>query len=73
MAIAFYHQQQILKIMTTSTRLWELSDDIQKLESAIALIQENETLSDEDRETKLEETFNQWLYQFSKVMRDLVR
>jgi hypothetical protein len=60
MAIAFYHQQQILKIMTTSTRLWELSDDIQKLESAIALIQENETLSDEDRETKLEETFNQW-------------
>ncbi|MGK7896497.1 MAG: siphovirus Gp157 family protein [Xenococcus sp. (in: cyanobacteria)] len=47
--------------MTKSTRLWELSDEIQTLESAIALIQEDETLTDEERETKLEETFNQWL------------
>ena len=47
--------------MTTSTRLWELSDEIQQLESAIALIQEDENLSEEERETKLEETFTEWL------------
>ena len=47
--------------MTTSTRLWELSEEIQQLETAIALIQEDETLSEEERETKLEETFTQWL------------
>lgn len=45
----------------TNTRLWELSDDIQQLETAISLIQEDETLSEEDRETKLEESFNEWL------------
>ncbi len=28
---------------------------------AIALIQEDETLTEEERETKLQETFNQWL------------
>ena len=44
-----------------TTRLWELSNDIQQLESAIAIIQEDETISDEEREIKLEETFNQWL------------
>ena len=44
-----------------NTRLWELSNEIQQLELAIAFIQEDETLSDEERETKLEETFNQWL------------
>ncbi len=47
--------------MTESIRLWELSDGIQKLENAIAFIQENETLTDDDREAKLEETFNQWI------------
>ncbi len=47
--------------MTQSTRLWELSEEIQQLESAISLIQEDETLSEEERETKLEETFTQWL------------
>ncbi|ELS03465.1 Gp157 protein [Xenococcus sp. PCC 7305] len=47
--------------MTTSTRLWELSDDIQTLESAITLIQDNQDLSDEEQEIQLEETFNQWL------------
>ncbi len=47
--------------MNQTTRLWELSDEIQTLESAIALIQEDENLSDEEREIKLEETFNQWL------------
>jgi glutamate mutase epsilon subunit len=45
----------------TSTRLWELSNEIQQLETAIASHLEDETLSDEQREIKLEETFNQWL------------
>ena len=45
----------------TNTRLWELSDDIQQLETAISDLQEDETLSDEEREIKLEETFNKWL------------
>ncbi len=44
-----------------TTRLWELSDEIQTLESAIALIQDDENLTDEEREIKLEETFNEWL------------
>ncbi|MGH2416469.1 MAG: siphovirus Gp157 family protein [Microcystaceae cyanobacterium] len=47
--------------MTQPTRLWELSEEIQQLEEAIALIQEDETLSDEEREAKLEQTFCQWL------------
>jgi hypothetical protein len=47
--------------MTLTTRLWELSDEIQELERAIALIQEDETITEEDREIKLEETFNRWL------------
>lgn len=47
--------------MNQPTRLWELSDEIQQLEDAIALIQEDETISDEERENKLEKTFNQWL------------
>ncbi len=47
--------------MTNSTRLWELSDNIQQLETAISDLQEDETLSDEEREIKLESSFNQWL------------
>ena len=47
--------------MNQSIRLWELSDNIQQLENAIAVIQEDETLTDEDREIKLEESFNKWL------------
>ncbi len=47
--------------MTQSIRLWELSEEIQQLETASALIQEDENLSDEQREIKLQETFNQWL------------
>ena len=47
--------------MTQATRLWHLSDEIQQLENAIAFIQENENLTDEDKEIKLEETFNQWI------------
>jgi hypothetical protein len=45
----------------TTTRLWELSDEIQDLENAIALIADDETLTDEDKETKLQETFARWL------------
>lgn len=45
----------------TQTRLWELSEEIQQLENMIALIWSDETLSDEERETKLQETFTQWL------------
>jgi hypothetical protein len=47
--------------MTQPTRLWELSEQIQELETAIALITEDETLTDEERETQLEQTFTQWL------------
>ena len=47
--------------MTQPTRLWELSEQIQQLENAIATIQEDETLSDEERESKLEQAFTQWL------------
>ena len=44
-----------------TTRLWELSEAIQQLENAIAQIADDETLTDEDKETKLQETFKQWL------------
>ena len=47
--------------MTQSIRLWELSEQIQQLETAIAIIVDDENLSSEDKETKLEKTFNQWL------------
>lgn len=47
--------------MTQPTRLWELSDEIQELEDAIASLQEDETISDEERESRLEEAFNRWL------------
>jgi Siphovirus Gp157 len=48
--------------MTQSNpRLWELSDEIQDLENAIADLVDDENLSDEDREIKLQETFSQWL------------
>ena len=45
----------------TTTRLWELSEAIQQLEDAISAIADDETLNDEDKETKLQETFAQWL------------
>jgi|GEM_PF-3580981 len=47
--------------MTTSTRLWELSEEIRDLENAISAIADNETLDDEDKETKLQEIFALWL------------
>jgi hypothetical protein len=47
--------------VTQQTRLWELSEVIEELENAIALISEDETLSDEERESKLEQAFTQWL------------
>ncbi len=42
-------------------RLWELSEAIQQLEDAIAAIQEDESLTDQERETKLQQAFSQWL------------
>ncbi len=45
----------------TNTRLWELSDDIQQLETAISDLQEDENLNDEELENQLQQTFNQWL------------
>ena len=47
--------------MSTTTRLWQLSEIIKELEEAIALIQEDDTISDEQRETQLEQAFTQWL------------
>ena len=47
--------------MTQTTRLWELSEEIRQLENAISAIADDETLSDEDKETKLQKTFAQWL------------
>jgi len=42
-------------------RLWELSEEIQQLEREIAAILEDDSLTDEERETKLEQAFDQWL------------
>jgi hypothetical protein len=59
MAIA---QPPIFKTMTQSNpRLWELSDEIQDLENAIANLVDDETLTESDREIKLQQTFTQWL------------
>ncbi len=44
--------------MTESTRLWELSDNIQQLENAISLIQEDDTLTEEELENQLQQTFD---------------
>ena len=44
-----------------TTRLWELSQEIEQLEDVITSIQDDNTLTDEEREIKLEETFSQWL------------
>jgi DNA repair exonuclease SbcCD ATPase subunit len=45
----------------TSPRLWELSQEIEQLENAIAAIQDDTTLADDERETNLEKIFSQWL------------
>ena len=45
----------------TTTRLWELSEEIRELENAISAIADDETVNDEEKETKLQETFAQWL------------
>jgi len=47
--------------MNQSTRLWKLSEEIQQLETALALLLEDDSLTDEERETKLEQAFSQWL------------
>ena len=43
------------------TRLWQLSEVIEELETAIAAIADDETLTDEQREAKLEQAFTDWL------------
>jgi uncharacterized membrane-anchored protein YjiN (DUF445 family) len=59
MAIA---QPPIFKTMNQSNpRLWELSEEIKQLEDAIANLVDDETLTESDREIKLEQTFSQWL------------
>ena len=47
--------------MTQPTRLWELSEIISELETAIATIADDETLTDEQKEASLEQAFTQWL------------
>ena len=56
--------------MTQTTRLWELSEEIRELENEISAISrsevpsaiaDDETLSDEDREDKLQKMFARWL------------
>lgn len=47
--------------MTQTTRLWELSEEIRELETAISAIADDETLTEEIREDKLQEMFARWL------------
>jgi hypothetical protein len=55
-------QPPIFKTMNQSNpRLWELSDEIQDLENAIANLIDDETLTEADREIKLQQTFATWL------------
>jgi hypothetical protein len=45
----------------THTRLWELSEEIRQLEETIAMIAEDETLSEEEKEIQLQQFFSKWL------------
>lgn len=45
----------------TNPRLWQLAEIIGELETVITDICEDETLTDEEREAKLEKAFTQWL------------
>jgi hypothetical protein len=45
----------------TTTRLWELSEEIRELENAISAIVDDETLTEEVREDKLQKMFATWL------------
>ena len=47
--------------MTQTTRLWELSEEIRDLENAMSAIADDETLSEEVRENKLQKMFARWL------------
>ena len=47
--------------MTQSPRLWQLSEVIQDLEKALALILEDDSLSEEARESQLQAAFFHWL------------
>jgi hypothetical protein len=42
-------------------KLWELSDEILELEEAICLVQEEETLSDAEREARIQALFEKFL------------
>ena len=44
-----------------TTRLWELSEEIRELENAISAIADDENLTEEVREDKLQKMFAQWL------------
>jgi Siphovirus Gp157 len=61
MAIASPIKQGIKTMTQSNPRLWELSDEIQDLEAAIANLVDDETLTESDREIKLQQTFDQWL------------
>ncbi len=43
------------------TKLWELSQDIEMLSEAIASIQDDPNLSDQDKESLTQDAFKQWL------------
>jgi hypothetical protein len=45
----------------SNPRLWELSEEIKQLEDAIANLIDDETLTESDREIKLQQTFATWL------------
>ena len=45
----------------TKTRLWELSEEIRRLEDAISAIADDKTLTEEVREDKLQKMFARWL------------
>ena len=59
-------------------RLWEFSTEIQQLETALVLLLEDDSLTDEERETKLEQTFdgsspNSLLIEPRKVIRPFAK
>jgi hypothetical protein len=61
MAIASPIKQGKKTMTQSNPRLWELSEEIQDLENAIAQLTEDETLTEDERETKLQQAFNEWL------------
>jgi len=45
----------------TSAKLWELSQDIEMLESAVAQIEDDPNISDKEKEELLKDVYSQWL------------